>query len=79
MTALLRTLCNPRNDVCKRTPRQRSMSTTGGKRTYGISSEEKRKGRADIVAPRIKSGADASEKGEAIQLQVITSKPTEGQ
>ena len=46
---------------------------------YDISTEEKRKYRADIAAPPIQPGADAWEKGEAIQLQAITSKPTEGQ
>ncbi|MGB7836608.1 MAG: hypothetical protein WBL40_00690 [Terrimicrobiaceae bacterium] len=35
--------------------------------------------RADIAAPPFRPGADAWEKGEAIQLQASTSKPTEGQ
>jgi hypothetical protein len=39
---------------------------------YGISSEEKRKSRADIVSPTIQPGADAWQQGEAIQLQTKT-------
>jgi hypothetical protein len=36
---------------------------------YGVSSEEKRRSRADIVSPTIQAGADAWLQGEAIQLQ----------
>jgi hypothetical protein len=39
---------------------------------YGISSEEKRKSRADIVSPAIQPDADAWQQGEAIQLQTRT-------
>jgi hypothetical protein len=39
---------------------------------YGISSEEKRKSRADIVSPTIQPGADAWQQGEVIQLQTKT-------
>jgi len=39
---------------------------------YGVSSEEKRKSRADIVSPAIQVGADAWQQGEAIQLQTKT-------
>ena len=36
---------------------------------YGISSEEKKKARADISAPPIQPGADAWQKGEIIQVE----------
>jgi hypothetical protein len=39
---------------------------------YGISSERKRKSRAEIVSPAIQAGADAWQQGEAIQLQTKT-------
>jgi hypothetical protein len=37
---------------------------------FGISSEEKKKNRADIPAPPIQPGADAWQKGETLQLQL---------
>ena len=42
----------------------------------GISSDERKKSRADIGAPAIQPGADAWQKGEAIQLQtkIVTMK-----
>jgi hypothetical protein len=36
---------------------------------YGISSNEKKKTRAEIAAPPIQPGADAWQKGEIIQLE----------
>ena len=36
---------------------------------YGITAEEKKESRADIVAPAIQPGGDAWQQGEAIQLQ----------
>jgi hypothetical protein len=39
---------------------------------YGVSSEEKRRSRADIVSPTIQAGADAWQQGESIQLQTKT-------
>ncbi len=37
---------------------------------FGISSEEKRKNRDDIVAPQISAGADAWQKGDVMQLSL---------
>lgn len=39
---------------------------------YGISSDEKRKSRTDIVSPSIETGADAWQQGDATQLQIKT-------
>jgi len=39
---------------------------------YGVSSEKKKKSRADIVSPTIQPGADAWQQGNAIQLQTKT-------
>ena len=39
---------------------------------YGISSEEKKKSRADIVSPAIQPGVDTWQRGEAIRLQTET-------
>ena len=39
---------------------------------YGISSEKKKKSRADIASPMIQPGVDAWQQGEAIQLQAKT-------
>ena len=44
---------------------------------YGISSEEKKRSRADIGAPAIQPGSDAWQRGEAIQLQTKTVKMNE--
>jgi hypothetical protein len=44
---------------------------------YGVSAKEKKKNRADIVAPTIEPGVDAWQKGEAIQLQTKTVKMQE--
>jgi hypothetical protein len=39
---------------------------------YGISSEEKRKSRLNILSPTIQAGADAWQQGEATELQTKT-------
>jgi hypothetical protein len=43
-------------------------------REQGVSSAEKKKDRADLVAPAIQPGADGWQKGEAIQLETKTVK-----
>ena len=48
-------------------------------KSYGISSEEKKKNRADVATRAIPPGADTWQKTEVIQLQATTSKAREGQ
>jgi hypothetical protein len=43
--------------------------TTERDKRFGVSSEEKKKSRADIPAPAIDPGADAWQKGRVVQLQ----------
>lgn len=42
---------------------------------FGVSTEEKKKNRADIPAPPIQPGADSWQKGESPQLQLSSGKP----
>ena len=45
-------------------------------KAYGISSDEKRKNRADLPSPAILPGADAWQQGKALQLEIKPSEST---